>query len=339
MEEIDYPGLEAVLDGKQEAAIVLHSDPDPDAIGSGLGKQLLLKERFGIKSEIFYSGQISHPENKSLVELVGIKLNHIDSFDKEKYQGNVVLVDCARSDLVENPLVVIDHHEHEKEEEVKAQFKHIDKKVGACVTIVINMLSHYEVELDKQKHRHIITALAHGFRADTNKFLKNTSQEDLAAYSSLHPLIDYEALRKIEHPPKSLITYKTWANAINNWEDKNSYLISGVGITTEGDAIPIAADDLLERQGINTTIIYGIVDDCVRSSLRTTDQTVNTRELAEIIFGKEFAGGHSTAAGAKVPLRHYGDLLELEENEVYDVISKLTLTRFYKAIKTKKDEK
>jgi len=339
MEEIDYQGLEDIVKDKQEVAIFIHGDPD--GIGSGLGVQVVLKERFGIKSEIFCPGLISFPQNKSLVNLAGIDLIPVDSFDPEKYQNNVVLVDCVKNDLVENPLVVIDHHEHEKEEEVKAQFKHIDKKVGACVTIVLKMLSHYQIKLDN--HKKIVLAMAYGIKSDTENFGPDSTEEDLDAFRSLYPLIAKDLLWTIEHPPKTAASFNVLASAIKNKEIKDGYLIAGVGIVTESNAIPEAAVSLLTHRNVETTIIYGIFKGHLKVRLRTKDPTENVRERVEIMFGREFAGGHRTAAGADIPLYH--DYLIPSEGDSFEYTDKLwtpvndkTLSKIHRAIKTENGE-
>ncbi|MBR9683262.1 bifunctional oligoribonuclease/PAP phosphatase NrnA [Candidatus Woesearchaeota archaeon] len=333
MAEINYTKLEEILEGKKELAIFTHTHPDPDSIGSALGMQLLLEEQFGIKSDIYYPGRISNPENKSLVNLNNIELNLIESFDPKKYHG-VILVDTARSELVPKPLVIVDHHKLEKNR-VKAHLKYI-RPVGACVTLVLKLLSHYKIELDKQKHEHIITAMAHGIRSDTGKFTLNVGTEDVLAYAALHESINYELLRKIENPLKTSAMTDALANAIKDREVKNSYLISGTGIVEESDAIPLAADYLLDMEGIETTIIYGVADNRIRCSIRTKNSNVNATELAQAIFSETLAGGKITSAGADVPLDFFN---EPEcEDELYSLVKKIIRKKVFRAIKIKEDE-
>ena len=346
MEKFNDKKLEEILKDVKEVGILAHYNPDPDCISSTLGIQLWLEKQFGIKSEIFYDGQINDPENKSLVNLTAIELNHIDSFDKEKYKNDVILVDFAKSDLVENPLIVIDHHDPGKNK-IKAQFKYI-KEVGACITLVLDLFSHYEIKLDKQKHHHIITAMAHGLRSDTNKLLIDVTQEDLDAYLSLHHLIDYDTLIKIEHPPKKPSTIEVMSKAMRkeNQVIKDNYLISGVGIVEESDGIFRAADFLVDRQGINTTIIYGVVDGKIIASVRAKDpSSITAPELAKAIFGDEYAGGRGksiTKAGARVPIDYFKskpDDSSDYKDHLWRTVKERTMDNFYKAIKTEKDDK
>jgi nanoRNase/pAp phosphatase (c-di-AMP/oligoRNAs hydrolase) len=50
----------------------MHDAPDPDAIGSALGLAWIIKKLTGVKCEIFHGGPISHPENKSLVNVLSL---------------------------------------------------------------------------------------------------------------------------------------------------------------------------------------------------------------------------------------------------------------------------
>jgi len=53
-----------------------HVNPDPDAIGSAMGIQLILKDA-GLDSVVCYSGEVSHPQNKTILNVLDISM---DSF-------------------------------------------------------------------------------------------------------------------------------------------------------------------------------------------------------------------------------------------------------------------
>lgn len=369
MSNINYKKLEEILKDKKEIAILMHVDPDPDAIGSALGVQLLLEEHFKIQSEIFYPGEINRPENKSLAKkLSKLEVGLIDIDDSsdqekkskksklEKYENDVILVDTAESDLVKNPLIVIDHHKLEKSK-IKAQFKYINK-VGACVTLVYNLLEHYQIKLDKEKHESIITAMHHGLRSDTNKVTLNMTDEDKHVDSSLHNLVTYKELREVEDPSQTAVTMDVQTAAYLNKEIKGSYAISYVGLVKASDAIPPAADYLLKLSGIETSIVFGIFDDgideYIKGSIRTKDGSQDDPDkLAKDIFGPK-AGGKDNAAGCyvRLGLKKYEkeneqptlvslgilDLVGVREKR-YELVKEAILEKIYEAIKTDKNEK
>jgi hypothetical protein len=57
----------------EKHVVVLHDYPDPDAIASAYAHKLI-SAQFGIDTDIFYTGEISHHQNKALVKLLGIQM-------------------------------------------------------------------------------------------------------------------------------------------------------------------------------------------------------------------------------------------------------------------------
>ena len=53
-------------DKEKEINICIHDTPDPDAVGAALGLQFILKNH-DIISNIYYRGEISHPQNKTIM--------------------------------------------------------------------------------------------------------------------------------------------------------------------------------------------------------------------------------------------------------------------------------
>ena len=60
----------------QAIAILTQDNPDPDAIGAALGVQRLCTVlRQDLKATIYYGGHISHPQNQTMVKVLGITLS------------------------------------------------------------------------------------------------------------------------------------------------------------------------------------------------------------------------------------------------------------------------
>src|SRR5947209_20230593 len=69
--------------------IVLQNYPDPDAISSAFAHQLI-SARFGIETDIVYTGKISHQQNVALLKLLGINLLLFSAaLDLGQYAGAV----------------------------------------------------------------------------------------------------------------------------------------------------------------------------------------------------------------------------------------------------------
>jgi nanoRNase/pAp phosphatase (c-di-AMP/oligoRNAs hydrolase) len=57
----------------------------------------------------------------------------------------------------------------------------------------------------------------------------------------------------------------------------------------------------LALEGISTTVVFGIIDDNICVSARNNDIRIHLGDIMRQAFGAN-AGGHPTAAGAKIPL-------------------------------------
>jgi len=91
-------------------------------------------------------------------------------------------------------------------------------------------------------------------------------------------------------------------HAIKNRLVKGSYLISNVGNIRDRDALPQAADYLLNLEGVTTTVIFGLTEESIYLSGRSKDVRVNVGEVMREAFGETYGGGHATSAGAHIPL-------------------------------------
>lgn len=291
---------------KGKIAILLQTNPDPDGISSGLAFQRYVKA-LGVDADIIYDGQIGHQQNRALVNLLNIELLHArrNRVKFEKY-GAFALVDvatnanCALPKDIE-PTIVIDHHSVPSGE-IKAKYQDI-AAVGATATILANYLKYAGIELDKPT----ATALSLGILTDTMSFTRGATELDFATFEELLPSVDKELLGRLRSPAISPDTLGVLARAIRSSKLKGGYLITNVGFIKDRDAIPQAADFLLNREGAMTTLIYGIGEDAVYVSARTNDIRLHIGQVLKDSFGDiGSAGGHSTMAGAAIPLKAFG---------------------------------
>jgi len=299
--------LRALLGGlRGKMAILLQTNPDPDGIASGLAFQRYVKAA-GIDADIVYDGQIGHQQNRALVNLLNIELLHAerDKVKFEKYDA-FALVDvatnanCALPKEIE-PTIVIDHHSVPSGE-VRARYQDIST-VGAAATILANYLKYAGIELDKP----IATALAMGILTDTMSFTRGATELDFATFEDLLPLLDRELLGRLRSPAISPDTLDVLARAIRGSKLKGGYLYTNVGFIKDRDAIPQAADFLLNREGVMTVLVCGIVEDAVYVSARTNDIRIHLGQVLKSAFEDiGSAGGHSTMAGATILLKAFG---------------------------------
>ena len=110
-------------------------------------------------------------------------------------------------------------------------------------------------------------------------------------------------------------------------------LASCVGRLAERDALPQAADKLLDMDGVETIIVFGYDAETIYVSGRTRGSAVDLGETLREAFDQVgSAGGHATMAGAQVPM---GVLDAVEDWETLSVVVHDTIAgRFFEALDT-----
>ncbi|MBW6470989.1 MAG: NAD-binding protein [Methanosarcinaceae archaeon] len=285
----------------KKLAIVVHDNPDPDAISSAFALKEIAKS-LGVKSTILYHGEIGHQENKAFVNLLGIELERMEGHDISKFD-KIALVDCAvpgSNNNIPNGLpigIIIDHHPL-GETDINAEYVDVRPNVGATATILTKYLQELNVDITTN----LATALLYGIRTDTQDFKRNTDPADLSAASFLYPLSDHEILEQLERPSMSIETLDVLGDAIVNRQVIGSYLLTNVGTIRDRDTLPQAADYLLNLEGISTSIVFGVSEDKIFISGRSNDIRINLGDVMKRAFGDEIGGGHATSAAAQIPL-------------------------------------
>ena len=316
------------ISGK-DLAIVVHDNPDPDAIASALALQKIA-DSFDVRSSILYHGEIGHQENKAFVNLLGIDLNRMEEHDISEFD-DIAMVDCAVP-AANNMLspgthlgIVLDHHPL-GEAEIDADFVDIRPNVGASATILTKYLQELNIEIESE----LATALLYGIRTDTLDFRRNTDSADLSAAAFLYPLADHEILDQLERPSMSIETLDILGEAIINRQVIGSYLLTNVGVVRDRDTLPQAADYLLNLEGVSTSIVFGVSEDRIFLSGRSNDIRVNLGEVLKRAFGDEAAGGHSNAAGAQIPLGVFSDIKDRQT--LLRLVNEAVVKKFLNAI-------
>jgi nanoRNase/pAp phosphatase (c-di-AMP/oligoRNAs hydrolase) len=104
--------------------------------------------------------------------------------------------------------------------------------------------------------------------------------------------------------------------------------MSNVGYISNRDALPQAADYLLNLEGVTTVLVFGVLNDALYISARTKDIKLNLGQTLEKAFDSiGSAGGHVSAAGARIPLGIFGmiDDKEILKNLAGEAVKKMFL--------------
>jgi nanoRNase/pAp phosphatase (c-di-AMP/oligoRNAs hydrolase) len=292
----------------ERVLIMLHNDPDPDAMASGLALRNVLR-RTKTTAIIGAIQGVTRPENLRMVNLLDI---HIEAVSQEslKEYDRIAMVDVQPhyfGGLIDRVDLVIDHHPEQPG--YTAVFKDIRADYGSTCTILTEHLRAVDVNISERT----ATAMLYAIKSDTLFFNRSTSRVDLEAFSYLYPLADAALIRKMEGAEitRERLDYVTRAHAVGTLSDQ--VFCAFLGSMPREDFIPYVADFFLQLEDVKWTVIAGIVGDSLVVSVRNLGYTKNAGEFVRRVFADiGSAGGHRAMAKAVVPLRafreKYGDL-------------------------------
>jgi nanoRNase/pAp phosphatase (c-di-AMP/oligoRNAs hydrolase) len=182
----------------------------------------------------------------------------------------------------------------------------------------------------------LATALLHGIRTDTDDFIL-AKDIDYRAAAYLTTFADRDLLRIISAQSISAKAMDILQRALEKKEIRSNFLFSGVGFVRaeDRDGIAQAADYLLRREGIDTVVVFGIIDDnVIDGSLRTRSQSLDPDLFLKDILGmdasgKAYGGGRQDKGGFQIPLgifRNAGEK-KLLWNIVHQTMQNLFFTK------------
>lgn len=317
------------LSDTSRLAIVCHDNPDPDCLGSALALEQIANVADVDDVTLLYSGDISHQQNRVFVNSLDFELESYDQVDVDDHD-TVALVDssipgennCLPADAEVD--VVIDHHPGETPD---AEFVTVREDASSTTTILVEYLYALDVQLDSD----LATAMLFAIRRETLDFIRGMTEKAYLAGYYLHSSVDDDLLRKMDDPALSEITLDAIGTAIQTRRVQSAYLVANVGRTTERDALPQAADYLLNLEGVETVLVFGISDGTIEVSARSTDSRVDVGSIVEDVFGDlGDAGGHEEMAAAEIPMGLYADACNGEsEKELIEITDSLIERRFF----------
>ncbi len=148
----------------------------------------------------------------------------------------------------------------------------------------------------------------------------------------MYPVADLEALEQLYGSAFSPGTIDAIGCAIRSRERRGSSLVASVGTTSETDALPQAADFLLNLEGVDTVLAYGIVGRTIRVSARSIDPRIHIGETLQDGFGEFGAiGGHHDMAGGRIDLGLFGDDAG-DEKQLLEFVGGRLTRRFFDAL-------
>ncbi len=311
------PGVKfrRLLAEKDSIAVLMHPNPDPDAMSAALGVASLA-EQLDVGATVQYPGQIRHQENRAFRTVLDLELDPIDHVSDLAAEA-VVLVDhneprgFVGADGV-LPTAVIDHHPGDGSGEA---FTDVRTDYGATASVIAEYFKENnatpvppdkhasETNSDLTLPTDTATGILYGILSDTKHLTVGASDPDFAAAAYVYPGVDQDRLDRIANPAVDAEVLEVKARAIAGRRIEGSFAVADVGGVNNVDAIPQAADELIQLEGVSAVVIIGERDGTVHLSGRSRDDRVHMgNAIDSVLSGVDNGngGGHSRMGGGTI---------------------------------------
>ena len=306
--------LRTLLDSRERVGILLQPDPDPDGIACGYALRAILGRKRTTAPLISF-GEITRPENRALVEALGIEV-HVISPDELEEMDGLVLVDVQPNVFGEEPPerllevdAVIDHHPERTGYD--ALIRDIRPNYGATATIFTEYLRASKIEVGPR----LATALLYGIKSDTQYLGRETSRKDMMSFAYLHASHSPALLRRIERPALPLDGLRALGRALAKAELRDGIHMLILGRVRE-DVIPQVADMALQAEGAEWAIAVGQVGSNLVFSVRNVGYVRAAGEVVRaVVEGLGVGGGHRSMAKGIIPLKAFREVYGAVDRE------------------------
>lgn len=287
--------------------IQLHDYPDADAIASGYGLYLFLKE-YGHKDVIiFYGGKarISKSNLTHMMSKIGIPITYVRGTDLPPLDttGNnpiLVTVDCqygarnvTRFSCPE--VAIIDHHQMEIADIERSL---ILPSYNACSTIIWKLITSKNYPVTDEKH--LATALYYGIYTDTNQLAELRNPDDRDAVDSL--ACDRMLVNFLKNSNISLDELEIACEALRHYVFNEEHRYAVVkSDRCDPNVLGLISDFMLQVDSVDVCVVFNEMSDGFKFSVRSCIKEVDASELADFLSeGIGSGGGHRDKAGGYI---------------------------------------
>lgn len=293
---------------------------DPDGMACALTMEAILNKLGCKEIHLFYKGTFNRPQNKVFRTLLNINLIHEEKFKVEDGFTCFISVDAPASLCPVQPDFIIDHHEQSGPPKVGSDIR----LIGASSSILLEYAQAVGLDFSSELGQKLATALLIGIITDTkNGITETTCSLDYEAMLFCHAHKDPKLYKEIIAYPKPPYYNDLFCLAWNNKTVEGTLLVSGVGVIPEARSGVLSdlAEKFIEVEGVRTAVIFGIVENFIDISIRSTS-SINVDEFVKNTMGG--GGGKPGAGRAKIPLPViFQNIPDLLSNELYDICMKI----------------
>jgi len=277
--------------------ILLHNEPDPDALGAGLALRNVLRRTRTTAIIGAFQG-ITRPENLRMADLLDIQLETVTPDELPTFD-RIATVDVQPhyfGGLLPRVDLVVDHHPEQLG--YTAVFKDIRADYGSTCTILTEHLRAVDVNISERT----ATAMLYAIKSDTLFFARQTNRVDLEAFTFLYPLADPALIRKMEGAEITMERLEYVTRALAAGRLRRQVFAAYLGETSREDFVPYIADFLLQVEDVKWTVVAGLIGGQFVICVRNLGYSRNAGEFVKAAFGDiGSAGGHRAMAKAVVP--------------------------------------
>ena len=289
------------LSDADRIVILLHNDPDPDAIASGLALRNVLRRTKQTALIAALQG-VTRPENQRMMNLLDIHVEILTVAELANFD-RIAMVDVQPhyfGGAVDRVDLVIDHHPEQPG--YSSVFKDIRADYGSTSTILTEHLRAVDANISERT----ATAMLYAIKSDTLFFNRQANRVDIEAFSYLYPLADAALIRKMEGAEITTERLDYVLRARQTGRMREQVFCAFLGNSPREDFVPYVADFYLQLEDVKWTIIAAIVNDSLIMSVRNLGYSRNAGEFVRKHFADiGSAGGHRSMAKAVVPLQAF----------------------------------
>lgn len=286
-----------------QIVVQCHDNPDADAIASGFGVYTYLKQH-GKDVRLIYAGRnvIRKSNLVIMIKELGIPIEHIRNSEKETPAELLVTVDCQYGEgnvtlYPAQTVAVIDHHRVTRKMPALSE---IQSHLGACSTLIWNMLK--EEGIDVNADENLTTALYYGLYTDTGNFDVIYHEKDMELRDNAK--FDSGLVTRLRNANISIEELEIAGAALLRCDYNEQYHFAVVKSgPCDPNVLGLISDMVLEVDAVDVCLVFAVLQNGVKLSIRSCDEDIKANELAaKICMGIGSGGGHHVKAGGFIQL-------------------------------------
>ncbi|MHC5108743.1 MAG: DHH family phosphoesterase [Planctomycetota bacterium] len=295
--------LLGILDKYAEVVVIMHNNPDPDAMAAGWALTLMIHRKLHKPVRLIARGPVLRAENLQFLKLLEPPVQLIDEYEKSVGHAPI-LIDCspgAQNHLLggrQAPVAVVDHHES-RGDGFRIRFRDARPHVTASASIVTRYLREQRIEPTSK----LATALVYAIRTEMIGSHKPLARIDHSALRWLSGYADYDVLAAIENPPLPQSYYEEMLLGLDRVLSYSDCALCFLPRLRTPETVAEFADLLIRCEGLTCVLCAGRIGDDLMLSARSQDEDRAALSLlGQVLEGIGHFGGHRHRAAGSVSM-------------------------------------